>query len=302
MTTSDDLRIGVYVCSCGSNIAGVIDPAEVAEYARTLPGVVWARTNLYMCGDPGQNAIRQDIVAHKLNRVVVAACSVRMHEPTFRACVAEAGLKLHPEHKVKIPDAELFEDYLRASGETGAHPSYTEFRLRSKYSIGVYESRFAGFKNFRKLAIQYGISRGIIVPPTQVEARDEPSDTCPDHQPTYRALDDRPILGEQLDYRGLLHAPVNEIGVVYLFGMLSEELGFVVESIQAGFPDCEGKRKVKKDRWQRVRVEFEYRSSNFVRHAHSITDCDLIVCWIHDWKDCPLEVLSLKDHIQSHAR
>jgi len=92
MTTSKDLRIGVYVCSCGSNIASVIDPAQVAEYARTLPGVVWARTNLYMCGDPGQNAIKQDIVEHKLNRVVVAACSVRMHEPTFRACVAEAGL------------------------------------------------------------------------------------------------------------------------------------------------------------------------------------------------------------------
>jgi heterodisulfide reductase subunit A len=92
MTTSKDLRIGVYVCSCGSNIASVIDPAEVAEYARTLPGVVWSRTNLYMCGDPGQNAIKQDIIAHKLNRVVVAACSVRMHEPTFRACVAEAGL------------------------------------------------------------------------------------------------------------------------------------------------------------------------------------------------------------------
>jgi heterodisulfide reductase subunit A len=92
MTTSEDLRIGVYVCSCGSNIASVIDPAEVAEYSKSLPGVVWASTNLYMCGDPGQNAIKRDIVAHKLNRVVVAACSVRMHEPTFRACVAEAGL------------------------------------------------------------------------------------------------------------------------------------------------------------------------------------------------------------------
>ncbi len=92
MTDSQDLRIGVYVCSCGSNIASVIDPEEVADYAKSLPGVVWSRTNLYMCGDPGQNAIKQDIVAHNLNRVVVAACSVRMHEPTFRACVAEAGL------------------------------------------------------------------------------------------------------------------------------------------------------------------------------------------------------------------
>jgi heterodisulfide reductase subunit A len=82
----------VYVCSCGSNIGGVIDPAAVAEFASKLPDVVLARDNLYMCGDPGQNLIKKDIVQHKLNRVVVAACSVRMHEPTFRACVAEAGL------------------------------------------------------------------------------------------------------------------------------------------------------------------------------------------------------------------
>jgi len=89
---TDQLRIGVYVCSCGSNIGGVIDPGAVAEYASHLPGVVVARDNLYMCGDPGQNLIRKDILANKLNRVVIAACSVRMHEPTFRACVAEAGL------------------------------------------------------------------------------------------------------------------------------------------------------------------------------------------------------------------
>ena len=92
MSDHEELRVGVYVCSCGSNIGGVIDPEAVAEFARGLPDVVLARDNLYMCGDPGQNLIRQDIVAHKLNRVVVAACSVRMHEPTFRACVADAGL------------------------------------------------------------------------------------------------------------------------------------------------------------------------------------------------------------------
>lgn len=92
MANNEELRIGVYVCSCGSNIGGVIDPSAVAEYASHLPGVVVAKDNLYLCGDPGQKLIRQDILKNKLNRVVVAACSVRMHEPTFRACVAEAGL------------------------------------------------------------------------------------------------------------------------------------------------------------------------------------------------------------------
>jgi len=88
----EELRIGVYVCSCGSNIGGVIDPGAVAEFASNLPDVVIVRDNLYMCGDPGQNLVKRDIGLHNLNRVVIAACSVRMHEPTFRACVAEAGL------------------------------------------------------------------------------------------------------------------------------------------------------------------------------------------------------------------
>jgi len=85
-------RIGVYVCHCGSNIAGVISPKAVADYAATLPGVVHATDTLYACADSGQNLIKEDIEKYNLNRVVIGACSVRMHEPTFRAAVAEAGL------------------------------------------------------------------------------------------------------------------------------------------------------------------------------------------------------------------
>jgi len=92
MSDNDDLRIGVYICHCGSNIAGVIDPKAVAEYASTLPGVALSTDALYMCADSGQNLIEQDIKEHNLNRIVVAACSPRLHEPTFRACLANAGL------------------------------------------------------------------------------------------------------------------------------------------------------------------------------------------------------------------
>jgi heterodisulfide reductase subunit A len=87
-----ELRIGVYVCHCGSNIAGVVEPSEVAEFAANLPGVVRATNTLYACADSGQNLIKEEIKKYDLNRVVVSACSVRMHEPTFRAAVAEAGL------------------------------------------------------------------------------------------------------------------------------------------------------------------------------------------------------------------
>ena len=89
---NEELRIGVYICHCGSNIGGVINPKEVVEFAEGLPDVVRSTDTLYACADSGQRLIKEDIKKYNLNRVVVSACSVRMHEPTFRAAVAEAGL------------------------------------------------------------------------------------------------------------------------------------------------------------------------------------------------------------------
>jgi heterodisulfide reductase subunit A len=88
----EELRIGVFICHCGLNIAGVLDIKELVEYAGTLPDVVYVKDNRYTCADPGQAEIRKGIKEHKLNRVIVAACSPRMHEPTFRRTVSEAGL------------------------------------------------------------------------------------------------------------------------------------------------------------------------------------------------------------------
>ena len=85
-------RVGVYICHCGINIAATVDVAAVAEYAASLPGVVVARAYTYMCSEPGQSLIKNDIAELGLNRVVVASCSPRMHEPTFRATVSDAGM------------------------------------------------------------------------------------------------------------------------------------------------------------------------------------------------------------------
>ena len=92
MSDLDQVRIGVYVCHCGSNIAGTVDVFDVAAHAATLPHVAVAREYKYMCSSTGQEMIKRDIEEFKLNRVVVASCSPRMHEPTFRAALAEAGL------------------------------------------------------------------------------------------------------------------------------------------------------------------------------------------------------------------
>ncbi len=89
---SRDLRTGVYVCHCGKNIGGTVRCEEVAEWARSLPGVILAKDSLYMCSEPGQEQIKADIQEHNLTRVVVASCSPRLHEPTFRTACESAGL------------------------------------------------------------------------------------------------------------------------------------------------------------------------------------------------------------------
>jgi heterodisulfide reductase subunit A len=100
--TSSDLRIGVFVCNCGLNIAGTVDCESVAEYASNLPDVVHSVDLLFACSDDGQNTIKQAIREKKLNRVVVASCTPRTHEPVFRACIEEAGLNRYLYDQVNI--------------------------------------------------------------------------------------------------------------------------------------------------------------------------------------------------------
>ena len=87
-----DIRIGIYVCHCGTNIAAVVDVKALAAYGATLPNVVVSREYKYLCSDPGQDLIKQDILDRKLNRVVVASCSPHLHEQTFRHALASGDL------------------------------------------------------------------------------------------------------------------------------------------------------------------------------------------------------------------
>ncbi len=96
------IRIGYYICHCGHNIAGVIDVKSVAEHIKALPGVVVSRDYKYMCSDPGQELIQEDIKEHNLNRIVVAACSPLLHEPTFRQATEKGGLNPYFFHMVNI--------------------------------------------------------------------------------------------------------------------------------------------------------------------------------------------------------
>ena len=106
--------------------------------------------------------------------------------------------------------------------------------------------------------------------------------------------------GDKINFKSLSCAPVNEHGVVYLFGVLHDAFDFKIESIQAGFPDCIARRQVRKDKWEEIRIEFEFESKSFVAHKHDVKGVDIIICWKHTWKECPkdIEVIELSSMIE----
>jgi len=111
-------------------------------------------------------------------------------------------------------------------------------------------------------------------------------------------MDRKNIVGKLVNFRGLVYAPVNEQGVVFLFGKVAHDLGMYVELIRPGYPDCMAKRYIGKDRWEDVKIEFEFKSSHF---KHDPKEVDMIVCWEHDWLECPksIEIVELKELIKT---
>ena len=217
-----------------------------------------------------------------------------------------AGLERHPKDNEVLSDDQVMREFNRVASELGRIPTWAQFGARATISADVIRRRFGGLqgtlKHYRawleenepgsslltELKVQ---SRHEIPPPPQ----DATDGTASPSAAQWQRLDG-PTFGPPIDFRGLRHAPINEQGVVFLFGMVSYELGFIVEAVHAAYPDCEAKRCVdqRQQRWQRVRIEFEYWSSNFRDHGHDPAACDVIVCWEHDWPECPLEVIELR--------
>jgi hypothetical protein len=109
----------------------------------------------------------------------------------------------------------------------------------------------------------------------------------------------RMLYGEPLQNSVMTYAPTNEAGVILLFGSLAAGMGFRIERLQAAFPDCKAKREVVPGKWEDVLIEFEYESRNFKEHRHDPMGCHAIVCWKHNWPDCPewLEVIELCNEV-----
>jgi len=251
--------------------------------------------------------------------------AIGKHFATYSRALTECGMERrgsgHP-----VPLSALFTDWARIVRKLGKLPTVAEYQIHSRYSIQPLYTRFRSWKQVPLGLLLFAEENGseskwsdvlnkvrecaqkecapgpACRPPRRLkQTQTSPvwhsrpglceGDPGPHHA---RILPHRPTYGPWLATAPLAHGPVNEAGVVCLFGMLAAQLGFVVLRIQTEFPDCEAMRQVGTDRWQRVRIEFEFESRNFLKHLHSAEDCDLIVCWAHNWPDSPLEVLELR--------
>ncbi|HYL63997.1 MAG TPA: hypothetical protein VE077_15370 [Candidatus Methylomirabilis sp.] len=218
---------------------------------------------------------------------------------------------------VRAENRALLEDWGKVVRKVRGAPTRRAYTRVGRYNFGTIEKRFGpwsrlpeAFRNFARGKPRWNDVVALLPSPPRCgpapkDQRHVPneiaSSTVPPAKTWHCQRKDRPMYGHPTPFRWLRHEPLNEQGVVLLFGMLAKDLGYLVESVQKGFPDCEAKRQVGPERWQRVFIEFEFESKNFRDHGHPEHGCDMIVCWRHNWEECPkhIEVLELSSVIKS---
>src|ERR1700677_3363120 len=246
--------------------------------------------------------------------------SITRHYATWNDGLRAAGFNFEP-YKARLEAPQLLPDWAAVVRKLRRIPSAREYEIHGKHTPSTFHQRFGSWTKvpavFRKFAGRspkwkdvlpllpapdtagrvWGGSRRIVQPRERVPRRLKRG--CPKGTPLPRSSG-RPFNGPLIEAGGMRYAPLNEIGVVFLFGVLAESLGFHVETLQIAFPDCEARRDMVNGVSQGVKIEFEYESRNFRDHGHPPEGCDIIVCWHHNWEDCPknIEVIALDEKIK----
>lgn len=273
--------------------------AEVIEAIRSVSNSV------------GSNRLSQ---SEFLKNSDVTIRDILRYFPKWSDACREAGVE-HDSSRDRVSDKDILEDWGLVVRSIGNVPSVTEYGVRGRYGRNAF-NRFGAWTDvpgaFREFFADSGVWGDVLEILQRHSQRLRPRQTVlkpnthrkPKRHRWHEKLASRPIYGDPIDFRGLRHEPVNEQGVVFLFGMVARELGYLVEAVQSGFPDCEAKRKISKGQWQPVKIEFEFESRNFVEHGHDPENCDVIVCWIDNWAERPadIEVLALSEAIKKLPR
>lgn len=244
--------------------------------------------------------------------------------------VRAAGLRPHRRPKVRAPE-DLIADWGRVVRHMARRPTQIQYQKLGQFSWFQWKSKFGHWAAAERVFREYAHTKpewnDVIAilettepkhkkHPQPAKANDLASSSSIATTNSPRALREfkndwhawlkaqtpgksgAPGYGDPIDFRGFRNAPVNENGVILLFGILASELGLLIEAVQPGFPDCEAKYQGEDGKWRRLRIEFEYESRNFFLHGHDAALCDIVVCWKHNWNECPLKVVELSSAVR----
>jgi hypothetical protein len=247
----------------------------------------------------------------------VSRRGVRQNFLTYKAVLEACGLERSgPGYEISLD--MLFRNWAGVVRRLGRLPSIAEFEVHGKHSLKPVTRQFGGWREVPGGMAQYAREHGLedewkdVLEVVAGHLKAEMERAGRQRWSTDTTLrpgvvKDEPVYGEAISGAALmgadgmdlplLLAPTNEQGVVLLFGAVARKLGFVVLRIQTEYPDCEALREMEPGRWQRTPIEFELESKNFLLHGHALERCKVIVCWEHNWKECPVEVIELRSAI-----
>ncbi len=202
-----------------------------------------------------------------------------------------------------LSDADLLLDWARIARKLNKAPTVAEYETNGRFTNMPFNKRYQrwalvpeAFRKFCKREQMESRWQDVLAMVSAKLQERGRAAARPKREPRRKPLyKDRPVYGAPLLMPELAYEPVTEDMVIFLFGVLARQLGFMVYRIQPGFPDCQAAREMAPGQWQPVDVEFEVESRNFLKHRHNKKGCDMIVCWKHNWPECPknIEVLEL---------
>jgi len=248
-------------------------------------------------------------VPELMKHVGIDRTVIRKHFGNYKQALKECDLEV-PERGRTVETERVFMNWAEVVRGLKRLPTIFEYEKWGKYGVRPLARCFGSWREAPQAMKLYAEERGLAEQWRDVlelvgEQGGEQGGVAGMPAPTQalvsRATVSRAMYGPLVRLGGFVYGPTNESGVVCLFGAMAERLGFLVLRIQTEFPDCEAMRLVGKDRLLPVRIEFEYESRNFLRHMHDPAGCDLIVCWEHNWPECPLEVVELRKEIAKIA-
>jgi len=232
----------------------------------------------------------------------ISKTTIHRHYDTWSDACEANGLK-HGIVQDAVPIEILANSFLSVVSNEHEIPSVYKLMRLGKHGYKVFGEKHGGYDNFKLKAIKYLFATESIqdlqvleLLQTELKRIENKSISVPKDK-VIRPHEH----GRMLGFRAFAHVPTYENEVVAMFGAIAHDIGFEIISNRAEFPDCKANLKIEgstRKRYKECLIEFELRSSDFKTHKHPVDGCDLIVCWEHDWKDCPLEVLELKKTIQ----